>query len=528
MKVDNRDQGASPRRSRLAAALALGFCLIEMACVPHQVETDPSAAAPPPPVAAPDPAAAVQLPSFADVVQKVIPAVVNITAVGTHPTDEEEEPESGENAPEFGPNGQSPFEEFLRRFFGPQGPLANPNRTTRVAALGSGFIIDPAGYVVTDQHVIANADRVMVVLQDNSRYPAKIVGQDQISDIALLKIEAGKPLPFATWGNSDAARVGDWILAVGNPFGLGGTVTAGIISARGRDIRVGPSEEFLQIDAPLNRGNSGGPTFNLAGQVIGMNTAIYTPSGGSVGIGFAIPSNLARPIVEELRAHGRVERGWLGVELQEVTPSIAESFGLTKPVGALVTNVIPGGPADKAGLRQGDVVLAFNGHPVSEPRDLVTGVAGARVGSAASVQIWRMSRTITLHPTIAERSEQPLQPAPAGPPQPQTATSMGLRLAPLDDVLRRTLHLPATAMGVVVMEIDDGSPLADSGLSTGDVIEEIDHHEVTTPKAAAQRLDQALSARQQRVLLLINRHGSKAYLAAALRLGGEPPAESPE
>jgi serine protease Do len=503
------------RARSCARVLAFALSLAQMAC------TQPGSADdfPPPAQAAQLPPA--QLPSFADVVQKVLPAVVNITAVRTRSFDEEEEPGGDENAPDFG-NVQSPLEEFLRRFFGQQSPFGLPNEElspTRVTALGSGFLSDPAGYVVTDYHVVAKADSITVLLQDNSRYPAKVVGQDEISDLALLKIEAGKPLPFVTWGDSDASRVGDWILAVGNPFGLGGTVTAGIISARGRDIRAGLAEDFLQIDAPLNRGNSGGPTFNLAGQVIGINTAIYTPSGGSVGIGFAIPSNLAKPVIDQLRAHGRVERGWLGVQLQEVTPEIARSFGLANAEGALVVDVTPDSPADKAGIRQGDVVLAFNGRDVSKPRDLSIGVAGAAIGKAASIRLWRAGKTVVVSPVIGERAQTPPQ-APERPRLPRATSSMGLRLGALTDDLRRELRLPPNSKGAVVLEMGKG-PLADSGLERGDVIEEINHHAVTTPQAAAARLKEAFAAKDQNVLLLINRQGSKRYLAIAPRMGGD-------
>ncbi len=242
-------------------------------------------------------------------------------------------------------------------------------------ALGSGFIIDPSGYIVTNNHVVENATKVTVVFQDGSKHPAKIIGRDPKTDLALLKIDAPQPLPYVTWGDSNAAQVGDWVLAVGNPFGLGGTVSSGIISARGRDIHAGPYDDFLQIDASINRGNSGGPTFNLDGKVIGINTAIYSPNGGSVGIGFAIPSSLAKPVIDQLRAHGKVERGWLGVQIQGVTPEIAKSLGLPKAEGALVADVNPDGPAAKSGIKQGDVILSYDGHDLAKMRDLPLEVA---------------------------------------------------------------------------------------------------------------------------------------------------------
>lgn len=494
-------------RLGFAASFALILCMAQTAGARQSIRADP-------PVLPQSPqSSSAHLASFADVVEKVLPAVVNITAERTR-SSREAEPGGGESGSDFGQTSQSPLDEFLRRFFGSQGPLGTPGRqgrAARVMALGSGFIIDAAGYVVTDAHVVANAQKVTVLLQDNSRYPAKIVGEDEVSDLALLKIEAGKPLRVVAWGDSDAARVGDWILAVGNPFELGGTVTAGIISARGRDIRAGPSEDFLQIDAPLNRGNSGGPTFNLAGQVIGINTAIYTPSGGSVGIGFAIPSNLARPVIDQLRAHGKLVHGWLGIQLQEITPPLARALGLAKAQGVLVVDVTRGAPADKAGIRQGDVITAFNGHEIEGPRDLATRVAAAPVGKSARVTVWRTDKSVSVSAVLAERPPKASQ-VPARPEQPTATSSMGLTIVPLTDDLRRELGLTATTNGVVVKDIDQGSPLANSGLATGDVIEEINHHAVTTPASAAARLDEALSTKDQSVLVLVNREGSKQYL----------------
>ena len=296
--------------------------------------------------------------------------------------------EEPELAPSPGfPN--SPFDEFLRRFFEQQNPGGQrhlfpqmPGGEAKRIALGSGFIVDPSGYVVTNNHVIGDAGKVEVTLQDNSKYTAKIVGRDPKTDIAVLKIKADKQLPYVTFGDSSAAQVGDWVMAVGNPFGLGGTVTTGIVSARGRDIHSGPFDDFLQIDAPINRGNSGGPTFNLEGEVVGINTAIYSPNGGSVGIGFAVPSNAAKTIVTELEQHGKVSRGWLGVQIQEVTPAIAASLGLHGEQGAMVAVVTPDSPGAKAGLKQGDVILSFNGSEVDHLRDLPRLVAATAPDSA--------------------------------------------------------------------------------------------------------------------------------------------------
>src|SRR6201993_5168617 len=296
---------------------------------------------------------AIALPSFAPLAEHVLPAVVNISVELTEQAAAQDEGDTQGSGLVPSVPGGTPFDQFMRRFF------ENPrrNQQEKAIALGSGFIIDPTGDVVTNNHVVANAEKVTVTFQDNSQHPAKVVGRDAKTDVALLKIDTKQRLPYVTWGNSDDTRVGDWVVAVGNPFGLGGIVTAGIVSALGRNIDEGPYDDFLQIDAPINRGNSGGPTFDLHGQVIGINTAIYSPSGGSVGIGFAIPSNLAKDVVVQLKEHGQATWGWLGVAIQSITPSIAKGLGLNPehPTGALVASVNESSPAAKTGLKPGDV-----------------------------------------------------------------------------------------------------------------------------------------------------------------------------
>lgn len=272
-------------------------------------------------------------------------------------------------------------------------------------ALGSGFIIDPDGYVVTNNHVIDGADEITVILEGGDRLEAKVVGRDAKTDLALLKIDADEPLPYVSFGDSDAARVGDWVVAVGNPFGLGGSVTAGIISARGRDIHAGPFDDFLQVDAPINRGNSGGPLFSTSGEVIGINTAIYSPNGGNVGIGFATPSSLARTVIAQLREKGSVERGWLGVTIQSVTDDIADSLGLDEAEGALVSKVLPDSPAASAGLQQGDVILALNGQRITRFKTLPRLVAEAKTGKPATVTVWRDGREKDVTVTIGRMPE---------------------------------------------------------------------------------------------------------------------------
>ena len=472
------------------------------------------------------------LPSLAPVVKRVFPAVVNISVVegaGGDQTAQGDDDLGQDQGQDRGGSGNRNFDEFLRRFFEQQG-INPPNQQQRRqqrpqpdsqhVALGSGFIIDPEGYIVTNNHVIEDAQKVTVIFQDGSKHEAKIIGRDAKTDVALIKISADHPLPYVAWGDSNAAQVGDWVVAVGNPFGLGGTVSAGIISARGRDIHSGPYDDFLQIDAPINRGNSGGPTFNLAGEVIGINTAIYSPSGGSVGIGFAIPSSLAKPVIEQLKEKGKVSRGWLGVQIQEMTPAIARSLGLPNDHGALVADVNAGSPAEKAGFKQGDVILEFNGHEIVKLRDLPIVVAETPVGSSASVKVWRRGQQVTLNPVVAEQSTGPQEVSTnrgLGNQQqeevPQSASALGLKLAPLTPELRQQLRVQSNVRGVVVTSISDSSPLADSDLRSGDVIVAINQEPVTSPREAAAKLKAAQSNKGTNVLLQINRHGTNAFVA---------------
>jgi len=419
----------------------------------------------------------------------------------------------------------SPFDEFLRRFFEQQGQGGQrhlfpqiPDGQARRIALGSGFVIDPSGYVVTNSHVIGDAAKVEVTLQDNNKYTAKIVGRDPKTDIAVLKIKSDKPLPYVTFGDSSAAQVGDWVMAVGNPFGLGGTVTTGIISARGRDIHSGPFDDFLQIDAPINRGNSGGPTFNLEGEVIGINTAIYSPNGGSVGIGFAVPSNVAKTIVAQLEEHGKVSRGWLGVQIQEVTPAIAASLGLHGEQGALVAVVTADSPGAKAGLKQGDVILSFNGTELGQLRDLPRLVAGTAPDTATTMKVWRNGQTVELQAKVGELANEKVASANGSEDEDQTAKAeaMGMHFAPLTAQLRRELHVAKDVHGVVVSRVDSGSAAEDVGLNEGDVLVTIDQQPVNTPEEAAAKLNEVANSPKKSALLLLNRHGVTQYVGVNL------------
>jgi serine protease Do len=468
-------------------------------------------------------AQAVPQQSFAPLVKRVLPAVVNISVTEKSGTDQ-----LSENSPE-GFRG-SPFDDFLRRFFEEhrgEGQLTphpfrgNPDEEGGAAkriALGSGFIIDPSGTVVTNNHVVGEAAKVEVTLQDNSKYTAQIVGRDSKTDIAVLKIKADKPLPYVGLGDSNAAQIGDWVIAVGNPFGLGGSVTTGIISARGRDIHAGQFDDFLQIDAPINRGNSGGPTFNLNGEVIGINTAIYSPNGGSVGIGFAVPSSVAKTVVAQIESHGKVSRGWLGVQIQEVTPAIAASLGLQGEHGAMVAVVTPNGPGAEAGLKQGDVILSFNGNEVKQLRDLPRLVAATAPGAKAALNVWRSGRSTELHTTIAEAPENPRVASTSGEQQPgeDRAEALGLHFASLTNELRRELRLGRDMQGVVIARVDDGSAAEALGLMRGDVVVSINQEAVNTPQDAAQKLKQIADSAQKNALLLLNRHGVTQYVGVDL------------
>ena len=462
--------------------------------------------------------AAIALPSFAPLAEHVLPAVVNISVELTEQAAAQDEGDTESNGG-LVPSvpGGTPFDQFMRRFF--EKPYRNPQEKT--TALGSGFVIDPAGYVVTNNHVVANAQKVTVTFQDNSQHPAKVVGRDAKTDIALLKIDTNQKLPYVTWGNSDDTKVGDWVVAVGNPFGLGGTVTAGIVSALGRNINEGPYDDFLQIDAPINRGNSGGPTFDLRGQVIGINTAIYSPSGGSVGIGFAVPSNIAEHVIAQLKEHGHVTWGWLGVAIQSITPSIAKSLDLdpNHPAGALVAAVTPDSPAQKAGLEPGDVITEADGRDIKTVHDLPRLVAAEPIGSKLDLTIRRGGKEAKLEATIGEMPETVASAGETGvQPGQANAAALGMEVVPLAPGLRSQLHVPKDVSGVVVGRIAPDSPVRALGIQPGDVIVSVDQKPATTPEEAAAELKEA--AAHGDVLLLLNRHGVSEFVGLSVENNG--------
>jgi serine protease Do len=486
------------------------------------ITDNPSKVTPAVPQTMTSPVALIQQQSFAPLVKKVSPAVVNISVSQKADADAVAEDQEADPSPGV-PN--SPFDEFLRRFYEQQGPggqrhffQQSPGGQAKRIALGSGFIIDPTGYVVTNSHVVGEAAKVEVTLQDKSKFAAKIVGRDPKTDIAVLKITSDKPLPYVSFGDSGAAQVGDWVMAVGNPFGLGGTVTTGIISARGRDIHSGPFDDFLQIDAPINRGNSGGPTFNLDGEVIGINTAIYSPNGGSVGIGFAVPSSAAKTIVTQLEEHGKVSRGWLGVQIQEVTPAIAASLGIDGEQGAIVAAVTPDSPGAKAGLKQGDVILSFNDKDIRQLRDLPRLVAATAPDARTTMMVWRNGQKTPLHVTVGELANEQVASASGGQSeeQPAKAEALGMHFAPLTSQLRRELHVAKDVHGVVVTRVDNGSAAEDVGLSEGDILVTIDQQPVNSPQEAAEKLKQVAASQKKSALLLLNRHGVTQYVGVNL------------
>jgi serine protease Do len=382
-----------------------------------------------------------------------------------------------------------------------------------VHALGSGFIIDPAGYIVTNNHVVDHAHQVTVTLENGKSYPAKVIGHDAKTDVALLKVEAGKPLPYVAFGDSSKERVGDWVVAVGNPFGLGGTVTAGIVSAHDRDLNNGPYDDYLQIDAPINPGNSGGPLFNQSGQVIGIDTAIYSPNGGSVGIGFAVPSDVATKVVQQLRENGKVERGWLGVEMQPLSPALASAIGHPNATGVIIDRVEKNSPAAKAELKQGDVITAFNGQPIKGPRDLAVDVANVKEGSTAKLTFWRENTETTAEVTIGQ---QPTTQQASREDDQHDNAVLGMSLAPLTHDEQQQLGLSSSDKGVVVANVSPGGKADESGIQSGDVIVRVGNQAVTTPGDVASRIHAAEHDKQEAVPLLVMRDGATYYLALQL------------
>jgi serine protease Do len=447
--------------------------------------------------------------NLADLVDSVAEAVVNISATQTI------EDKGGVN-PDL-PKG-TPFDEMFEEFFRNHGINPQP-RSRKAQSLGSGFVIDASGIVITNNHVVGEANDIVVIFTDGRKLKAKVIGKDPKVDVAVLKVESDKPLKTVKFGDSDKMRVGDGVMAVGNPFGLGETVTAGIISARNRNIDSGPYDDFLQTDASINKGNSGGPLFNLQGEVIGINTAILSPSGGSIGIGFATPSATVMPVIDQLQQFHETRRGWLGVRIQPVDDTIAESLGLGATRGALIAGIDGKGPAKPAGLAPGDVIIKFDGKEIKESRDLPRLVASMPVGKSVEVVVLRngaeLTKTVTLgrledgekNTEVATREDD------AGQPD-AVAKGLGMEFSNLSEEARKTFKIKDSVKGVIVTSVDPGSAAADRGLRPGDVIEEVNHQAIEHPGDIARAIENAKhEAKKPALLLVANGEGVVRFVA---------------
>ena len=437
--------------------------------------------------------------SVADLAERLLDAVVNIS------TSQNVKNEDRAPIPQV-PEG-SPFQDFFDEFFKGDGETGRP-RT--VNSLGSGFVIDPEGFIVTNNHVIEGADDIEVNFANGSKLKATLIGTDPKTDLALLKVEPVVPLKAVPFGDSRKMRIGDWVMAIGNPFGLGGSVTVGIISARGRNINAGPYDNFIQTDAAINRGNSGGPLFNMFGEVIGINTAIISPSGGSIGIGFSVPTELAENIVTQLKEFGETRRGWLGVRIQPVTDDIAESIGMKDAKGALVAGVIEGGPVDDGSIKTGDVIIRFDGKDVDEMRDLPRVVAESPVGKAVDVVVIRDGKEQTVKVTLGRLEEgEKLAEGENGAPDEEdggpvaTAAILGMTVGELTDEARSKFGIEADVSGVVVTEVAADSAAAERGIAAGDVITEIAQESVATPKDVLDRIAALKEQGRKNALLML-------------------------
>ncbi|MCF8469956.1 MAG: DegQ family serine endoprotease [Parvibaculum sp.] len=438
------------------------------------------------------------LPSFADLVEKVSPAVVSIRV------DEEVAASEQAGMPDLPFPPGSPFEKFFRDMQ-PRGPNGQP-QSRHATALGSGFVISPDGYIVTNNHVVGDGTDITVISNDGSELPAKLIGKDPKTDLALVKVESKHELPYVVFGNSDNVRVGDWVLAVGNPFGLGGTVTTGIVSARGREIGAGPYDDFIQIDASINKGNSGGPTFDVHGNVVGVNTAIFSPTGGSVGIGFAIPSAIAQNVIKQLKDEGKVTRGWLGVTIQQVDDDLASSLSLDKARGALVAQVAEDSPAKKAGVQTGDVILNVDGKEMEDVRAVSRTVADLQPDTTSKLIVWRDGKRKTLTARIGTFPENLEMASASGPGEtPDTGTTESLGLA-----------LMGSPDGVVVKSVDPSSDAASKGVRPGDIIVKVSGKDVTKPADVVAGVAQASKAKKSSVLLLLRTQDQQRFVALTL------------
>ena len=451
--------------------------------------------------------------SVADLADRLLPAVVNIATSQKSASGEEAVP-----IPDLPPG--SPFREFFDEFLNKQrrGQQSVP-RT--VSSLGSGFVIDPSGIIVTNNHVIDGADEIEVNMPDGTKLAAKLIGIDKKTDLAVLRVKPDKPLAYVSFGSSDRLRVGDWVMAIGNPFGLGGSVTLGIVSARNRNINSGPYDDFIQTDAAINRGNSGGPLFDMDGNVVGINTAIISPTGGSIGIGFSVPSSTARSVIEQLVNFGETRRGWLGVRIQEVNPELVKTLGLDKARGALVADVTPTGPAEKAGILAGDVIVRFNGVAINEMRDLPRIVAETAVGTAVTVEVMRQGKLVEVAVELGRLEDGEKVMALQSPPASDNGVAdvLGMKLSAITEELRSRFKIAENVEGAVIVSVAPGSAAAEKRLEPGDVISEAGERKITTPDDVRNRVRQIKAEGRSSILLLVlkaARQGDPNFIALRL------------
>ncbi len=461
-----------------------------------------------------------ELPSVADLADRLLPAVVEITIESGGSGAAESTPETQET-PETPPgpgemdDPNNPFKEFFDEFLKRGQGQQTPQKMT---SMGSGFVVDPSGIIVTNNHVVEGAESIEVHFHDDTILKAELVGRDPKTDLAVIRVKPAKPLPVVSFGDSDKLRVGEWVMAIGNPFGLGGSVSLGIVSARNRDINAGPYDDFIQTDAAINKGNSGGPLFNLKGQVMGINTAIFSPSGGSVGIGFSVPANTAKNVISQLVQYGETRRGWLGVKIQSVTDEIAESLNLDSPRGALVADVTADGPAQKAGIQPGDIVIEFNGRPVTAMRDLPKIVAETPIGTKVPVKVLRKGKEVSITAEVGRledgekladasgTQETPAKPAPA------VVTVLGMTVTSITDELRAKYGIDKDLKGAVITEVAQDGAAADKRLAPGDVITEAGEQEVQGAADISTRVEEAKKANKNSILLLIAKGGKAAEM----------------
>ena len=455
-----------------------------------------------------------ELPSVADLADRLLPAVVEITieAGGSNPTIPGVSPETpgGEQGQPSPDDPDNPFKDFFEDFLR-RGPGGEPQQ--RMTSMGSGFVIDPSGVIVTNNHVVEGAETIEVRFNDEKVLKAELVGRDPKTDLAVIRVKPDKPLPVVSFGDSDKLRIGEWVMAIGNPFGLGGSVSLGIVSARNRDINAGPYDDFIQTDAAINKGNSGGPLFNLRGEVMGINTAIFSPSGGSVGIGFSVPSNTAKNVISQLIQFGETRRGWLGVRIQSVTEDIAESMNLGAAQGALVADVTPTGPAEKAGIQAGDVIVEFNGRPVNSMRDLPKIVAETPIGTKAPVKLLRKGEEVSVMAEVGrleDGEKLAASPTPEGQPAkpaPAVVTALGMTVSSMTDELRTQYSIDKDINGAVITEVAKDGPAADKRLEPGDVITEAGEQAVQGAADISARIEEAKKANRNSLLLLVAKGG---------------------